>query len=75
MGTIHSFQAKLMVREGAKPKFCRARQVPFAMKSVVEGELDRLEKMGVIEKVNFSEWATPVVAVPKKDGRVRLCGD
>ena len=75
LGTIHPSQAKLVVREGVKPKFCRARQVPFALKSVVEDELDRLEKMGVMEKVNFIEWATPVVVVPKKDGRVRLCGD
>ena len=45
------------------------------MKPLVEDELDRLEKMGVLEKVSYSQWATPVVVVPKKDGRVRLCGD
>ena len=26
-------------------------------------------------KVEWSEWATPIVPVPKKDGSVRLCGD
>ena len=45
------------------------------MKPLVEDELDHLEKMGVLEKVNYSQWATPLVVVPKKDGRVRLCGD
>lgn len=25
--------------------------------------------------MEHSDWATPIVAVPKKDGTVRLCGD
>jgi len=29
----------------------------------------------VLQKVSHSEWATPVVAVPKRDGKVRVCGD
>ncbi len=37
-------------------------------------ELDRLERAGILERVN-SEWAAPVVAVPKKDGKFRICGD
>ena len=31
--------------------------------------------MGAIEKVRYSDWATPVVPVPKPDGTVRVCGD
>ena len=49
--------------------------MPIAIKPLVEDELDHLEQMGVLEKVSYSEWATPLVVVPKKDGRVRLCGD
>ena len=75
LGHIQKFSAKLLVREDARPKFCKARPVPFAMKAAVEEQLHRLERSGVIEKISTSEWATPVVAVPKKDGTVRLCGD
>ena len=46
-----------------------------AMKEKVEEDLDRLERIGVISKVETSEWATPTVPVRKPNGSVRLCGD
>ncbi len=49
--------------------------MPYALKEAVERDLERLEGLGIIEKVNFSDWATPVVPVPKANGSVRLCGD
>ncbi|XP_077498609.1 uncharacterized protein LOC144109684 [Amblyomma americanum] len=45
-------------------------------RKAVEKELSDLEKKGVIERVTQSEWATPLVVVPKKEGdKLRLCGD
>ena len=38
-------------------------------------ELERLEKAGVIEPVQFSDWAAPIVPVMKRDGSIRVCGD
>ncbi|XP_011869480.1 PREDICTED: uncharacterized protein K02A2.6-like, partial [Vollenhovia emeryi] len=38
-------------------------------------ELDRLCKEGILEKVNTSRWATPIVPVLKKNNQVRICGD
>ena len=38
-------------------------------------KLHQLEKLGVLEKVEFSDWATPIVPVLKPDGSVRICGD
>ena len=59
----------------AQPKFCKPRSVPLHLKEAIEQELDRLERIGVLEKVAYSRWATPLVCAPKKDARVRLCGD
>ena len=75
LGTMKHFQAKLWVRSGTNPVFHRPRPVPFAVKDTIERELDRLEKAGIVEKVTHSNWAAPVVVVPKGDGQIRLCGD
>ena len=53
----------LAVREDAVPKFCKLRIIPFALKPLVGAELDRLLAEGVIEKINYSEWASPMVVV------------
>ena len=37
--------------------------------------LDKLEEEGIIEPVDFSEWAAPIVPVVKRDGSIRICGD
>ena len=75
LGTITPFHVKLSVTPDAKPKFFKPRSVPYAIRKKVAGELDRLDQAGVLEKVSYSEWAAPIVAVPKRDGGVRLCGD
>eukprot|EP00731_Ephydatia_muelleri_P015883 Em0009g307a len=75
LGTIKTFKARLVLKKGALPKFCRARSVPFALRPAVEAELDRLKKLGILEKVSYSDWATPIVPVVKGDGSVRICGD
>ena len=49
--------------------------MPYAIHGTIERDLECLENLGVIEKVCHSEWAAPIVAVPKSDGAVRVCGD
>ena len=75
LGEIHPFKARLVLKEGAQPVFCRPRSVPFAIKEQIETELERLEKTGVICPVKYSEWATPIVPVAKPDRSIRICGD
>jgi hypothetical protein len=37
--------------------------------------LDRLEREDIIQKVETSEWGTPLVPVIKPNGSIRLCAD
>nr|XP_037270387.1 uncharacterized protein K02A2.6-like [Rhipicephalus microplus] len=75
-GAIRGFKASIVVKENASLVFCKARSVPYALREQVEQELANLEKAGVIYRVRHSAWATPLVIVPKKNGKeLRLCGD
>ncbi len=53
----------------------KARQVPYVLQERVNEEIDRMEKNGVLIKVDHSDWATPIVPVVKSDSSVRICGD
>ncbi|XP_028400835.1 uncharacterized protein K02A2.6-like [Dendronephthya gigantea] len=77
LGTLKGITAQLELKDGAKPKFCKSRPVPYALQGAVQNEYDRLEQQGIIEKIEYSEWATPMVHVPKSDGQMqtRSCGD
>lgn len=45
------------------------------MKSV-KAELERMEKLGVISKVNQpTDWCAGMVVMPKGNGKVRICVD
>ena len=37
--------------------------------------MTRLERDGILSEVEYSQWATPIVPVVKRNGSVRVCGD
>lgn len=75
LGRFRGGRARLQVREGAVPVFCRARPVPYALRERVEAELAAMLRAGVIEPVETADWATPLVPVRKADGGLRICAD
>ena len=44
LGTLKVFEANIYVEDGAKPRFCKVRTVPYSICTKVEEELDRLVK-------------------------------
>lgn len=49
-------------------------RVSPAKKEIIRKELDKMLEEGVIEEAE-SEWAAPVVLIPKKNGEIRFCVD
>ena len=68
LGTLH-IDDKVILR-------CfKPRPVPLALRGKVETELNMLQAQGVIQPVEHSDWAAPIVPVLKSNGEVRNCGD
>ena len=73
--SLKQLQASLKMHSNVTPKFLKPRSVPYALKPTIEKDLERLENAGIIRQVTYSDWASPIVPVPKADGTVRICGD
>ena len=59
----------------ARLTFFHPSHVPLAIQDAIGDELDWLVEVGVLKKVDHSEWAVPIIHVLKKDGKFRICGD
>ena len=52
------------------------RRYPIALKDKLGRELERLESLGVLERVvSATDWVSSVVVETKKDGSLRICID
>ena len=78
-GTLGTFQMDpydVELAEGAKPYHLkRPYTIPQAYIKTVKMEIERLVKLGILRKINDSEWATGAFIIPKKDGTVRFLTD
>ena len=76
LGTIGD-EYRIKIREDATPySLFVPRNVPIPLRPKVKVELDRMERMGVISKIDTpTSWCAGMVVVPKKSGEVRICVD
>ncbi|XP_041785652.1 uncharacterized protein K02A2.6-like isoform X1 [Anopheles merus] len=74
-GLCTKANVQIQLKPNHRSVFCPKRPVAYAMRATVDKELDRLEDLGVITPVDYSDWAAPIVVVRKQNGSVRICGD
>ena len=56
------------------PVRCKPYPIPYARRQLVRDEIDKMLKLGIIERSD-SPYAAPIVMVQKKDGTIRFCID
>ena len=76
LGRLPGSKVHLIVNADAEPVVRPARTLPEALRPAVLAELNRLENIGVLTKVDEpSDWVNQMAVVEKKSGAVRLCID
>ncbi|XP_046869134.1 uncharacterized protein LOC124461688 [Drosophila willistoni] len=75
LGRFRGPSVSLQINTDAIPVRLPARRIPFAIQELYAEELDRLCSQGILVPIEYSDWATPIVPVIKKDGTIRICGD
>ena len=69
-------EVSIQLKENAIPKIHPPRRVPYALKDKVKEELDKMERLKVIEKVTEpTDWVNSLVIAEKPNGKLRLCLD
>ena len=63
------------LKEGAEPQSQRHYPIPHVHKETFKKELKRLIKLGVLERVQKSEWGSPTFIISKKNNTVRFTSD
>ena len=63
LGEVKELTAQLKVKPETQAKFYKPRSVPYAVKPKLDEALDRMVAEGNLEKVDYSEWATPIACL------------
>jgi hypothetical protein len=63
------------LKEGAQPYHAKPFPIPRVHVDTLRVEVERLCKLGVLKRVNHSEWGAPTFVIPKKDKTVRFISD
>ena len=76
MPMVKGFSHKILLKEDATPTVQKLRPLPYSVRDEVSAEIQRLLEAGIIERVETSEWVSPIVVARKPvTGEIRLCVD
>ena len=63
------------LKDNVTPYHGKPYKIPQIYEATLKAEVERLVKIGVLKKVNHSEWGAPCFIIPKHDLTVRFLTD
>ena len=63
------------LKEDAKPYHAKPFPIPTICEPTLRKVVDRVIKIGVLKKINSSQWAATTFIIPKINGTVRFMSD
>ena len=66
---------KIELKEDVKPYHAKPFPIAKVHKPTLKKEVKRLVEIGVLRKINISEWAAPTFIISKKNNTVRFISD
>ena len=74
LGEVRATEHRIELTPGAKPFRCQPYRAGPRAREAEQASVDEMLAGGVISRFK-SEWASPVVLIPKSDGSLRFCVD
>ena len=68
------YQHQIHLSKDTKPVVQRRYRMNPNYATKVKEEIDKLLRVGFIRPVKKATWLSPIVVVPKKNGKIRVCG-
>ena len=69
LGNYTGTEYKIELLEGAQPNYAKPFPIP---KETLKTKVNMLVSIGVLKRKNDSEWAAPMIIIPKKNVTIRF---
>ena len=66
-------QHTIPMRNNTKPCIQRPYSYDDNFAQKIDEEIDQLKEVGFINEIEHTPWLSPLVVVPKKNGKLRVC--
>ena len=75
LGKYTGSNYNIELKEDIKPYYTKPFPISKIHELTLKKEVHRLVKIGVLKKINKSQWAAPIFIIPKKNNTVRFISD